>query len=457
MKIRSKKKKTKQQRKEKKKAKSKKQRSDQEPSAGRGRRPRAQGPAAQDAAQDALAAMLPARAHRRHRCLRAAVALLALHAACGSDGRSPLRLLEASGRFSLQPLVVTSAKTAVKKGYELMVSELAPQSRSGSYVRPGYAFEGVIPAEPGAREGPMRLYLGNPCPWCHRLSLVLAARRVPESTVGVTRLLDDPTLASRGGWAFAASRPDPIFSEKDLRGVYNRLSPGFVGRCTAPLAVDEKARAPISNESSRLIEILNAADVGAFRTAEGEALDVELRPRRLVAEIDAWNERLYGDLNNAVYRCGFATTQEAYEGAARAVMGALDEVEAVLGERRYLLGDRLTDADLRLFPTIIRYSGAYATIFRCGFRSLSALPNTANWMRDLYQSFARDTIDIDDAVSSYYKWLFPLNPSGIVPLSPDLGLDLPHGRGDAAAFYLRKSTVPAQEGAPVVEDTGGVL
>uniref|UniRef100_A0A7S1UKD9 GST C-terminal domain-containing protein n=1 Tax=Phaeomonas parva TaxID=124430 RepID=A0A7S1UKD9_9STRA len=348
-----------------------------------------------------------------------------------SGGSSPLKILELSGNLPTQPLLVTTAKAISKGVYGLMVSELAPQSKDGAYVRPADPFRTIAKdfTPTAATPGTMLLYGGNPCPWCHRVDLALAARRVPASVVRRVVLEDNPIKASRGGWCFADDRPDPLFGARDLREVYDKLQPGFVGRCTAPLGVDLRKKQPISNESNDLMKYVNSLDVGAYVDDAGVAWEVELRPKELEAEIGAWAEKLYGGLNNGVYRCGFATTQAAYDTASAAVAATLDEVEEQLSKTRYLCGDKVTEADIRLFPTVMRYDGAYSTIFKCGFRRIATLPNVSAWMRDIYQNFGRDTIDIEDAVASYYKWMIPLNPSAIIPRAPDLNLEAPHGRG----------------------------
>ena len=245
-----------------------------------------------------------------------------------------------------QGLLVKGVKAAWRVQWELFMRELAPQSAGGSYSRPAYTFRGQIgdpdfPAEPGR----YHVFVGNPCPWCHRVLLALAVLGLTPA-VSFSMLVDDPERASRGGWVFEGR--DPLFGCRDLRQaagmgvagggkpagetwptgspcpchihgqnviqiaacaplpcreVYTLLSPGFVGRCTAPLLVDTKARKIVCNESSLILRSLAGLRgwLGGTR--------VDLRPPELVADIDAWNDRLYEGLNNAVYRAGFATTQ----------------------------------------------------------------------------------------------------------------------------------------------------
>eukprot|EP00968_Pinguiococcus_pyrenoidosus_P015329 scaffold1410_cov242-Pinguiococcus_pyrenoidosus.AAC.1 len=224
-----------------------------------------------------------------------------------------------------------------------MVAELAPQDKDGGYARPADPFRSPQNFAPRAVDGSAPsptavIYSGNPCPWCHRIGLALAARRVPDTVVQMVSLEDNPIKASRGGelagavemttdlpgWAFAEDRPDPLFGQKDLRGVYDKLQPGFVGRCTAPLGVDAESKQPISNESNDLMKFVNSLDVGAFVDRSGQAWEVELRPPELQSQLDEWAALLYFGLNNGVYRCGFSTSQEAYEKAAENVAETLD-------------------------------------------------------------------------------------------------------------------------------------
>uniref|UniRef100_A0A6V1QE16 GST C-terminal domain-containing protein n=1 Tax=Heterosigma akashiwo TaxID=2829 RepID=A0A6V1QE16_HETAK len=327
--------------------------------------------------------------------------------------------------------------------WKTFMAELAPQSKDGSYVRPSYDFKGWISYDskefPG-EEGRYHLYLGQPCPWCHRVSLAVALRGLGP-WVSSSYLVDDPERASRGGWAFdrAGPRRDPAFGRADLRELYDLLEPGYTGRCTAPLLVDKKSRKIVSNESGDILKMLNEIRVAGRPHG---LPDVDLRPPSLAAEIDALGDRLYTQLNNGVYRAGFATTQGAYDAAVQGVFSALDELEARLrggggggkgGEGEgggrggpFLLGPRLTEADVRLFPTAVRFDAAYNTLFKCSKKRLADYPYLMEWMRLMHSlPGVSDTIDIEDCRRSYFEQLFPLNPGGIVPIGAskqDLGL-----------------------------------
>ncbi|KAK9809858.1 hypothetical protein WJX72_000438 [[Myrmecia] bisecta] len=337
-----------------------------------------------------------------------------------------LNILEWTGGLVSQGLLVKGAKTGWRLAWETMMRELAPQTADGSYSRPTATFTSRIgSAGFPAESGRYHLYVGNACPWCHRVLLALVLRGL-TGHVTFSWLTDDPERASRGGWVF--DQPDPVFGRRDLREVYDTASPGYRGRCTAPLLVDKIARRIVNNESSQILQMLNALQLPG-------CTPVELYPRELAMQIDAVNDLVYDKINNGVYKSGFATTQAAYERAQRELYEALDIVEERLARHRFLVGDRFTDADLRLFPTIIRFDAVYATLFKCCQRRVADYPNLSAWLHDVWQiqvgapgsMQVRDTIDIDDARCSYFNSLFPLNPGGIVPTGPTLReLDLDH-------------------------------
>jgi len=240
------------------------------------------------------------------------------------------------------------------------MAELAPQDKGGSYVRLSYNFDGRIgdtnfPDEAGR----YHLYGGNACPWCHRAVLALNLLEVTKEEVSVTYLEDDPVRASRGGWVVSSSSFDPLKCS-DLREVYDLLSPNYKGRCTAPLLVDLKSRRIVSNESADIVRTLNTASFGNKKTR------ADLYPEYLRNEIDQTNQWIYRLLNNGVYRCGFSTTQTSYDAAARDVREGLTRVDALLENQEFLCGDVFTEADLRLLPTMLRFDGAYAPLFKAG-------------------------------------------------------------------------------------------
>lgn len=308
------------------------------------------------------------------------------------------------------------------------MAELAPQDKKGSYSRPSYGFNREIGVDPSLPDeaGRYHLYVGNPCPWCHRARLVVALKNIVPEEMGVTQLVDDPVRASRGGWVFGRDAPDPLGSD-DLFQLYETLSPNYQGRCTAPLLVDLKTKKIVSNESSDIVRTLNRC---TFGNTQSQSDHVDLYPpaqRALIDETNAWTYEL---LNNGVYRCGFGTQQAAYDAASADVRRGLDRLEERLATDEFLCGPTWTETDVRVLPTLLRFDGVYAPLFRAGgahLRIRTDYPRLHAWMRTCWAwPGVRDTIDLADANASYYKQLFPLNPGGIVPTpvtAKDIGLE----------------------------------
>ena len=269
------------------------------------------------------------------------------------------------------------------------------------------------------------------CPWCHRVVLARNLLGFSDPQLGWTVLEDNPRKASRGGWIFSAAQPDVDFRCRDLRELYETLSPGYRGRCTAPLLVDKKSRTIVSNESSDIVRILNQVALGGDNDSTTR---INLVPEELRREIDETNEWVYRLLNNGVYRCGFSTTQAAYDAAARDVRDGLEKCQERLTAHPFLCGAQFTEADLRLLPTILRFDGVYAPLFKAGgahLRCCGGGDGTYSaifaWLQRCWDMPAvRESIDLPDACASYYRQLFPLNPGGIVPApvtARELGLE----------------------------------
>jgi len=333
-----------------------------------------------------------------------------------------LGILEWTGGLVPQGGIVTAAKLGWKQIWLAFMRELAPQSSKGEYQRPGYAFDGAI----GEGEFPLELngryvlYIGNPCPWCHRVLMAVALRGLESTVIRVVQLRDDPEKASRGGWVMAEGR-EPYFGATDLRQIYDACTPGgYTGRCTAPLLVDTKAKKIVSNESSSIVTMLNRVHVSDVSSA------INLRPEELCRQIDELNATLFDTVNNGVYKCGFATEQAAYDAAFQELYAVLEDLNAQLATRRFLLGDKFTEADLRLFPTAARFDPVYAILFKCT-RRWSEFEHLQRWYMDCAMlpipgrgnRVLLSTVDVDDCKRSYFTQLFPLNPGGIVP-GPDL-------------------------------------
>lgn len=318
--------------------------------------------------------------------------------------RGGLRVLE---WIPSQQLLVRSAKFAWREAWKTMMAELAPQSTDGDYVRPAPQ---VGSSTPSLATGRFALYVGNACPWCHRAVLALALRQA--SNVEIVELEDDAGRASRGGWVVKSGR-DVVFQAADLKTVYDRASKGgYRGRCTAPLLVDASRGIIAASDSADIARALAADDVVGN--------DVDLRPSELAREVDSVCAFMYENVNDAVYRCGFCTTQDAYERAEATLHDALTSLDDRLSSSRFVCADRVTLADVWLYPTAARFDAVYAPLFRCGRKRLVDYPNLRRWQLDFEKipGVAR-TVDVSGAARSYYSSLFPLNPSGIVPALPD--------------------------------------
>lgn len=308
--------------------------------------------------------------------------------------------------------IVATVKGGWKLIWQRMMAELAPQDKNGQYQRPEYSFDNNLESHEN-----LHVYIGEACPWCHRVKLTLKLKGI--DSVSVTQLVDDPTKASRGGWVLSQTDPDPIFTAYDLREIYDRLSPGFQGRCTAPLLVDKKRKRIISNESSQIARMLN--------DLQGSN-DFNLYPDKLAETIDVTNDWVYNMLNNAVYQCGFSTTQRAYDEASATVRTGLQRADDILSRQDFLCGSKLTESDVRLLPTVLRYDGVYAPFFKAGgaHKRIRDYPNIHKWLKRCWkQPGVKESINLAKANASYYSNLFPLNPGGIVPTpitAQDLGL-----------------------------------
>jgi len=253
------------------------------------------------------------------------------------------------------------------------------------------------------------LYVSLACPWAHR---IVIARRI----LGLEDLLPmtvvDPIRDERG-WRFTPGEPDPVNGYGFLAEAYHATDPRFRGRVTVPTLFDKRAGRVFNNESADQLRMLNAW------STDGP----DLYPEALREEIDAVNARVYEQVNNGVYRAGFARSQAAYDEAVTDVFNGLDWLEERLGTRRYLIGDQITEADWRLFTTLVRFDAVYAIHFKCSIRRIADYPGLSRLLRDLYhQPGVAATVDVDQIKRHYYGTHPSLNPSGIVPAGPALDL-----------------------------------
>ena len=303
------------------------------------------------------------------------------------------------------------------------------QNDKGEFVRAESVLRARISRAAGAEfppeAGRYDLFLSHNCPWAHRTYICLNLKKLREV---VSISFANPTRNAEGWW-FREGVDDiqPQDGMLPLHRFYSLSDPGYTGRVTTPTLWDRKSRKVINNESAEILRMLNS-EFGALGSAE-----IDLYPEALRGEIDAINELVYDHINNGVYRCGFARSQEAYEEAFGAMFRTLDEVEARLDRHRYLAGDQLTEADVRLFPTLVRFDPVYYSHFKCNLRRIVDYPNLSNYLRDLYQhpEFG-DTVQVAIYKKGYYGNSPSLNPSGIIPVGPELSYDAPHNRATRA-------------------------
>jgi putative glutathione S-transferase len=230
----------------------------------------------------------------------------------------------------------------------------------------------------------------------------------------------------RDGWTFdtsTGSTGDAVNGKAKLSDVYVLAEPRYTGRVSVPLLWDKRRKTIVNNESSEIIRIFNSA----FDAQTNVRTDYY--PAALRGEIDRLNEKIYANVNNGVYRAGFATTQAAYEQAFRNLFDTLEEIEQMLGQHRYLVGNTITEADWRLFPTLIRFDAVYYSHFKCNWRHIYEYPNLSNYLRDLYQQPGiAETVNLEQIKRHYYWSQRQVNPTGIVPVGPQLNFSAPHDR-----------------------------
>jgi len=304
--------------------------------------------------------------------------------------------------------------------------------KDGRFVRPpttyrnfvtvdgsaGPTGEGGFPAEAGR----YHLYVSLACPWAHR-TLIFRKLKKLEDVISVSVV--EPLLGEMG-WEFGSgpgATLDTVNGKSLLSEIYLLTNPQYTGRVTVPVLWDKKRHTIVNNESSEIIRMLNSA-FNAFTDIRTDYYPVAMR-----AEIDQINDIVYTTVNNGVYRAGFATTQAAYEEAARALFVKLDELERRLSRQRYLVGRQITEADWRLFTTLVRFDAVYYSHFKCNLQRIVDYPNLWNYLRELYQvPGIADTVGLDHIKRHYYGSHRSVNPTGIVPLGPLLDFTEPHDR-----------------------------
>jgi len=299
----------------------------------------------------------------------------------------------------------------------------------GRFVRKDSAFRSWVRADGSSDFAPApgryHLYVSLACPWAHRTLIVRKLKRL-EDVISVSVV--HPYMGAEG-WSFEnpddtpGGIGDPVNGARVLHEIYTRTDPRYTGRVTIPVLWDRERRTIVNNESSEIMRMLER-EFDAYGDAS-----LDLLPEPLRAEIDEVNAFVYPRVNNGVYRCGFATTQAAYAEAFEELFAALDQLDRRLAGQRYLVGDRITEADWRLFTTLVRFDPVYYGHFKCNRRRIADFAHLSGYLRELYQvPGVADTVDFQHIKRHYYESHRTINPTGIVPLGPQLDLDRPHGR-----------------------------
>jgi glutathionyl-hydroquinone reductase len=292
---------------------------------------------------------------------------------------------------------------------------------AGEFQRQSSRFRSFISSE-NSLPGRYHLYVSYACPWAHRTLIVRALKKLDEViSYSVTN-----AYMGEKGWSFGKGHDVDY-----LASVYLGADPQYTGKITVPVLWDNRLETIVNNESSEIIRMFNTS----FNSLTESTID--LYPEALRSEIDAINEKIYEDINNGVYKTGFAASQEAYEKYFKLLFERLNELEMILSQSQYLVGDRVTEADIRLFTTLLRFDPVYYVHFKCNYKMIREYPNLHNYLKSLYQiPEIKKTCHFDHIKEHYYlshRWL---NRSKIIPLGPALDLDSPHDRGEAEFHHL---------------------
>ena len=306
------------------------------------------------------------------------------------------------------------------------------RTKDGHFIRPTTSFRNWVTSDGSAgpsgkdgfkaETGRYHLYVSLSCPWAHR-TVIFRKLKGLESVISMSTVSPDMLM---DGWTFnkdEGSSGDEINGKSKLSEIYLLADPRYTGRVSVPVLWDKQKNTIVNNESSEIIRMLNSA-FDAFTN-----IRTDFYPQALRGEINRINELVYPNINNGVYRAGFATGQSAYEAAFRNVFDTLDEMEHLLSQQRYLVGDVITEADWRLYCTLIRFDAVYYSHFKCNWRHIYEYPNLSNYLRDLYQvPGVAETTSLEQIKRHYYGSQRQVNPTGIVPVGPQLDFAAPHDR-----------------------------
>jgi glutathionyl-hydroquinone reductase len=310
------------------------------------------------------------------------------------------------------------------------------RTKDGHFVRPPTLFHNWVMSDgsPGpsgkggfaAEADRYHLYVSLACPWAHR-TIILRKLKALENVVSMSIVSPDML---EDGWTFdkvTGSSGDDVNGKRKLSEIYLLADAKYSGRVTVPVLWDKKTQTIVNNESSEIVRMLNSA-FDSFTNVR-----TDFYPKSMRAEIDRLNQLIYPNINNGVYRAGFASSQEAYEQAFHNVFDTLEEMEQILSRQRYLVGGGLTEADWRFFCTLIRFDAVYYAHFKCNWRHIYEYANLSNYVRDLYQvPGVADTVSLEHIKRHYYYSQRQVNPTGIIPVGPQLDFTVPHDRAKFA-------------------------
>jgi putative glutathione S-transferase len=306
------------------------------------------------------------------------------------------------------------------------------RTKDGQFIRPTTRFRNWVTPDGSAgssgeggfaaQAGRYHLYVSLACPWAHR-TIIFRKLKGLENVISLSVVSPDML---KNGWTFnkdEGSTGDDVNGKSKLSEIYLLTDPRYSGRVSVPVLWDKQRKTIVNNESPEIIRMLNSA-FNAFTNIHTDYYPEKLRP-----EIDRINDLVFPNINNGVYRAGFATSQAAYETAFRNVFDTLDKMEQLLSQHRYLTGNTITEADWRLFCTLIRFDAVYSSHFKCNWRRISEYPNLSNYVRDLYQvPGVAETVSLEQIKRHYYFSQRQVNPTGIVPVGPQLDFAAPHDR-----------------------------
>lgn len=310
---------------------------------------------------------------------------------------------------------------------KLVEDWLAKEMDEGEFKRMDSTFRNWISADGStefeAQADRYHLYVSNACPWAHRTVIFRKLKKL-ENIIGLSIVEADML---EDGWTFSQSGEyvDHLYGFKFAHEIYTRADDNFTGQITVPILWDKKLNTIVNNESSEIIRMLNS-EFNDFTEVK-----TDFYPPVLRQQIDEVNQPIYDNINNGVYRCGFATSQTAYDKAFDRLFNELDKVESILSKQRYLTGENITEADWRLFTTLIRFDAVYVGHFKCNLKRIVDYPNLSNYVRELYQvEGIADTVDIDYIKRHYYFSHTSVNPTQLIPKGPALNFDEPHNRDE---------------------------